>query len=123
MARKKPPIAPPEKVALYDAVIATNPDVVRKGAANVYTSLNGHMFSFLGRDGSLALRMSKSDREAFVEKFNTSPVISYGAVMKEYVAVPDDLFADTAALKEYFDQSYAHVSSLKPKPTTRKKKT
>ncbi len=52
----------------YDALVATHPDVERKGAATPYTSMNGHMFSFLTPDGTLALRLSAADREAFVEK-------------------------------------------------------
>ena len=47
----------------------------------------------------------------------------YGAVMPEYVAVPDDLLAKTAQLKKYFDQSVEYASSLRAKPTTKAKKT
>jgi hypothetical protein len=43
-AKKKRPI-PPEKIALYDKVVATISHVERKGAANPYTSVNGNMFS------------------------------------------------------------------------------
>jgi hypothetical protein len=46
----------------------------------------------------------------------------YGAVMKEYVEVPDALLAKTAHLKKFFDASFQYVSSLKPKPTTEKTK-
>ncbi len=42
--------------------------------------------------------------------------------MKEYVEVPSALLKKTKELKRYFDASYAYVGSLKPKPTTRKKK-
>jgi hypothetical protein len=34
-------------VDLYDKLIATNPKIERKGAANPYTSLNGNMFTLL----------------------------------------------------------------------------
>jgi hypothetical protein len=44
---KLAPGAPPEKVRLYEALIATLPGVERKGAALPYTSLNGNMFSIL----------------------------------------------------------------------------
>ena len=36
-----------------------------------YTSVNGHMFSFLTPDGSLALRLAAPDREAFIERYRT----------------------------------------------------
>ena len=41
--------------------------------------------------------------------------------MPEYVIVPDALLANTDELKRYFDMSYAYVSSLRPKATTKKK--
>jgi len=43
--------------------------------------------------------------------------------MKEYVEVPDALLRKTPELRKYFDQSYAYVGSLKPKPTTNKAAT
>ena len=46
MAKTATPV-PAEKLALYEKLVATNPDVARKGAKTPYTSLNGHMFSFL----------------------------------------------------------------------------
>ena len=117
---KPVPAVPAARLALYEKLVATNPAVQRKGAANPYTSLNGHMFSFLTKEGQLALRLSKEDREAFVARFKTKPCIQYGAVMKEYVIVPDSLLKKTREAKKYFDMSYAYVGSLKPKPTKRK---
>jgi hypothetical protein len=118
---KPAPNAPPDKVALYEKVVATNPRVQRKGATMPYTSLNGNMFSLLNKDGVLLLRLSDTEREAFVAKYKTKPVVMYGAVMPEYVAVPDELLAKTAELKKYFDASYAYATSLRPKPTTKAK--
>jgi TfoX/Sxy family transcriptional regulator of competence genes len=115
--------APADKVALYEKLVATNPKVKRKGAMMPYTSLNGNMFSLLNKEGVLLLRLSDEERAAFVAKFDTKPVVMYGAVMPEYVAVPDDLLAKTAQLKKYFDQSFDYVSSLRAKPTTKPKKT
>ncbi len=45
----------------------------------------------------------------------------HGTVMKEYVEVPDALLKKTRELKRVFDVSYAYVSALKPKPTTKKR--
>ena len=118
---KAVPAAPTEKVVLYEKLVATNPRVQRKGAAMPYTSLNGNMFSLLNKDGVLLLRLSEDDREAFVAKFKTKPVVMYGTVMPEYVAVPDELLAKTAQLKKYFDASFEYVSSLRDKPTTKSK--
>jgi len=109
-----------EKVALIEALTSTNPKIELKGDAMPYTSVNGHMFSVLTKDGMFALRLAEPDRIAFVAKYKTKPVVMYGATMHEYVDVPDALLAKTGELKKYFDASYTYVSSLKPKATTRK---
>ncbi|HVZ39774.1 MAG TPA: hypothetical protein VHI13_10890 [Candidatus Kapabacteria bacterium] len=111
-----------EKLALYEKLVATIPEVERKGATIPYTSVNGNMFSYLSKDGVLALRLPAEARDAFIEKYNTRLCEQYGVVQKEYVEVPDALLKKTAELKKYFAQSHAYVSALKPKPTTRKKK-
>jgi len=44
---KKPTSA--DKVALYEKLVGSNPDVELKGATVPYTSFNGHMFSYCPR--------------------------------------------------------------------------
>ncbi len=119
---KKVPTVPTDKLELYEKAIGKHPDIVRKGAANPYTSANGHMFSCFNKAGELAIRLSKEDREKFVQKYKTPPFESYGVIMKEYVLVLDKLLKNQKAFVAYLDQSYKYVTSLKPKPTTRKKK-
>jgi hypothetical protein len=113
--------APPDKLALYEKLVATNPKVKRQGATVPYTSLNGHMFSYLSKEGRLELRLPAGEREAFLKKYKAKLCEAYGKVQPEYVEVPDSLLFSTRELKKYFDLSYAYVSSLKPKPTTKKK--
>ncbi len=110
-------------LVLYETLIGTNPSVDRKGKTMPYTSLNGHMFSFLSKEGHVALRLPKEEREAFLEKYETQLSVQYGKVMKEYVEVPDDLLAKTEVLAPTFELSFAYVGSLKPKPTSKKKAT
>ncbi|MHA2211476.1 MAG: hypothetical protein ACXABV_20160 [Candidatus Thorarchaeota archaeon] len=112
-----------DKLELYEKLIATHPDIDRKGKTMPYTSHNGHMFSLLSKEGKLGLRLPKDEQEAFIEKFNTPPFEQYGAIMKEYVAVPDELLANTEELKKYLEISFVYVKTLKPKPTKRKKKS
>ena len=119
MSKKKIEI-PQEKLEAYDRLIAANPDIERKGVTNPYTSVNGHMFTHLSKTGTMGLRLPKEEREAFIEKYDTALYESYGAIMKEYVAVPDDLLQNRAELKPYLDMSYAYTKSLKPKPTKKK---
>lgn len=106
-----------EALEVYEKLVATNPNLKRKGNTMPYTSLNGHMFSFLTKEGVLALRLPAEAREKFIKNFKTELCVQYGRVMKEYVVVPDDLLRQTEHLKEYFDLSFEYVSSLKPKPT------
>ena len=112
---------PADKLALYEKLVMTNPKVQRKGDTVPYTSLNGHMFSYLAKNGKLALRLPPEEREAFLKKYKTKLFEAYGIVQKEYVEVPDSLLIKTSELKKFFDISFAYVRSLKPKPTTKSK--
>ncbi len=108
-------------LVLYDALIATKAAVERKGDTVPYTSLNGHMFSALHKDGTVALRLPERERAAFLQKYRTSLAAHYGVVQPEYVVVPDALLAKTRELAPYFAVSHAYVSAMKPKPTSKTK--
>jgi hypothetical protein len=108
------------KVDFYEKLIATNPKIERKGDANPYTSLNGHMFTLLHQSKTLAIRLPEDKRAEFLKKYKTTLFKAYGVVMKEYVAVPDSLLKNTKELQKYLELSYEYVKSLKPKPTKKK---
>ena len=120
MAAKKKSDAPAENVELYEKLIATNPNVERKGATHPYTSLNGNMFSYLHPSGSVALRLPPEGREGFLTKYKTTLFEAYGVIQKEYVTVPDSLLRKTDELRKYFDLSYQYAQTLKPKPSKKK---
>ncbi len=111
-----------DKVTLYNKLVASHTQAVRKGATIPYTSLNGNMYSYLSKDGFVALRLPETEREAFLKKYKTTLVLSYGIIQKEYVTVPDSLLKKTSELKPWLDLSYDYVSSLKAKPTKKAKK-
>jgi hypothetical protein len=111
---------PVERLELYDRLIATVPGIERRGASVPYTSLNGHMFSFLTGTGTLALRLPGGAREAFLDRYATTLHQAYGTVMKDWVSVPDALLADTDELAPHFQASHAYVAAQKPKPTKRR---
>jgi hypothetical protein len=108
---------PAEKVALYEKLLATRPEIERKGDTNPYTSLNGHMFTHLAPPGTLAIRLGPDDIVAFLRKYKTTLFESYGVVKKDWVVVPDALLKKTSELKPYFERSLEYVRSLKPKPS------
>ncbi len=117
MSLPKKGAVPPEKLELYEKVVATIPGIQRKGATHPYTSLNGHMFSCLHPPGSLALRLPENERERFLKRYKTTLFEANGIVQKEYVTVPDTLLKNTKELRQYFELSYQYVRTLKPKPS------
>jgi len=115
MTPKKTSKIPAATMELYEKLIATNPDIERKGDVHPYTSMNGHMFSYLDQTGTMGLRLPKDELEAFLKKYKTKLFVSYGVVKKDWATVPDYLLKNTKELKKYLQISYQHVQTLKPK--------
>ena len=116
---KPPNLVPGDKMDLYRLLLETRPDIQLKGARVRYTSLNGHMFTFISESGVLGIRLPRAEREAFLREHNTTLYEAHGTILKEYVTVPDELLKNTPQLKRYLDLSYEYVRTLKPKPQKR----
>lgn len=87
-----------------------------KGKNNLYTSHNGHMFSFFGKEDIVAVRLNKDDQKAFVEKYKTPyPVKQYGANMRDYVELPDELLKDTKTAAAYIKSGLEYIKTFPPK--------
>jgi len=99
----------------YDQLIASFPEIERKGKTMPYTSLNGHMFTFLAKDGNMGLRLSESDREVFLKEFKSSLMEQHGKVMKEFVVVTENLLSEKETIVSWIEKSVAYTASLKPK--------
>lgn len=106
---------PDELLKYYDQLIVTSKGIERKGATMQYTSLNGHMFSFLDKEFQFGLRLPAGVREEFLKKYNANIFEAHGTVLKEYVRVPGDVFKDTKKLIPYYLKSFEYIKSLKPK--------
>ena len=119
-AKKANPNISAETMASYEKLVAEFPGLERKGVGTPYTSVNTYMTSFLGADGSMALRLSPQARTEFLARYHTDLYVAYGVVMKEFVSVPPELLQNTQELKPYFELSLEYANSLKPNP--RKKK-
>jgi len=104
-----------KKPAFYDQLIATNSNFERKGKSMPFTSANGYMFSQLNKAGEIGIRLSKESGQKFMEEHNSGPFKAYGAVMKDYVLVPEHLLENMELLAAYMEESYQHVLSLEPK--------
>ena len=120
IVRKRGYQGPAAALDQYESLVATLLDVDLKGATMPYTSRHGHMFSFLDSSGSIALRLSRGDREEFLKTYQTVLLEQHGRIMKEYVAVPVALLRNTADLLPWFERSHAYVSAMPPKPPARK---
>jgi hypothetical protein len=107
---------PPDALERYAAVVEAAGEPV-KGAKNPYTSRNGHMYSFLDRDGAMALRLSEELADEFLARYESRPVMQYGSVMRGYVLIPDELLSDPEELGSWFAKAYDWIGTLEPKPT------
>lgn len=104
-----------KRLEIFDAIVAKCPDFERKGKSMIYTSANGHMFGLLNKAGEIGFRYSKEVQEKYIKEFNSDYYKSYGATMKGYVLIPDNMLNDIDKLAEYLNESYAYVMSLDPK--------
>ena len=104
-----------ERLALFDKLVAANPDFERKGKTMPYCSANGHMFALLNKDGDLGMRLSKEAGKAFMETHNTTGFRSHGANMRGYVLIPDAVLANFDLLSATLQAAYEYVLTLEPK--------
>lgn len=101
----------------YRAVVETSGNGEVKGAKNPYTSRNGHMFSFLDQEGTMALRLSPELEDEFRAHYESGPVTQYGRTMRGYSSIPSELLDDTEALRPWYDRSWHWIGTRKPNPT------
>lgn len=111
---------PPEKLKLFEMAVSLVPEMELKGKNMWYTSMNGNMYTYMGKEGILGIRLSKEDYHTFRETYGVGDLKSYGAVMREYVPIPDELFNHRETLRGWMEKSHAYAKTLKPKPTTKK---
>jgi hypothetical protein len=104
-----------EKLVLYDKLVAKCPRFERKGKTSPYTSANGYMFSQLNKVGELGIRFSKTVQQKYMQELNTTTFKSYGATMKGYVLVPEEMWNDLDTLANLLNESFDFVMSLEPK--------
>jgi len=104
-----------KNLEIYDALVTKCPRFERKGKTMPYTSANGYMFSLLNKNGELGIRFSKKVQENYLKAFNTTLYKSYGATMRGYVLIPDEMLIDLDTLAKYLNESYDYVMSLEPK--------
>lgn len=103
------------QLALYDHLVSMTEAFKRKGKTVPYTSSNGYMFSLLNKEGQFGIRLPKDLREQFLAQYESGPLLSHGATMREYVLVPDDLLARPDELFPFLMAGFEYVNTLPPK--------
>jgi hypothetical protein len=106
---------PADRLELYEILVASVDGVERKGAANPYTSRNGHMTSFIDKKGEVSIRLDEEGRQEFMERYDSGISVQYGSQMKEFVVVPDELLEQRDEIREWFVRSWEWVGTKEPK--------
>ncbi|NQY13612.1 MAG: hypothetical protein HRT81_07130 [Henriciella sp.] len=101
-------------IALYEAAIAASGKYPRKGKANPYTSANGHMFSQINKDDQLGIRLPKARQQDLLDSHGAGPFKSYGATMRDYVCLTEEMLGDPALITALLDEGFAFVSAMPP---------
>lgn len=121
-ARKPTSAAPEAETRLYAAAVAATEGCELKGATMPYTSINGNMYSFLGKNGVVAIRLGEAERVKLGQSGGEPYVHESGAAMKEYMSLPSSILADGKSAAGWLTRSLAFAATLKPKATARSKK-
>lgn len=101
-------------VALFEAAISAANQIERKGKANPYTSANGHMFSQINKDNQLGIRLPKPRQKELLDEYGAGPFKSYGATMRDYVCVTEEMLSDQALIISLLQEGLAFVSAMPP---------
>lgn len=103
-----------EKLKLYEKIVE-KAGIELKGKTMFYTSANGYMFSQLNKAGEIGIRLSKEDTLDFDSKYGAQLFKSYGAIMREYVLLSEDLLNDIDLTASFLRKGHEYVNSLPPK--------
>lgn len=104
-----------KRVALYDDLLSHTPEIERKGKTVPYTSDNGYMFSIVNKEGEIGIRLPKDFRQAHVDDLGDQIFKSHGAVMRDYVLLPESILENPEKFAFYIRESHKYVNSLEPK--------
>lgn len=101
-------------IALYEAAIAVSEKAERKGKTNPYTSTNGHMFSQINKDNEIGVRLPKPRQKELQEQYGAGSFKSYGATMRDYVCLTDEMLSAPGLLTRLLDEGFDFVAAMPP---------
>jgi TfoX/Sxy family transcriptional regulator of competence genes len=121
MAMKKWKPAPPDAAAAFSAATKRVVGLERRKMFGYdATFANNRMVAGLHEVG-MVLRLSDDDRERFTTKHEGQPFVVMGRVMREYVVVPESLYADTPTLTGWVKRGLAYAESMPAKAKAKKR--
>lgn len=101
-------------IKLYEKAIAATDRAERKGKANPYTSTNGHMFSQINKDDQIGVRLPKPRQKELLAQYGAGPFKSYGATMRDYVCLNDDMLREPGLLTRLLEEGFDFVAAMPP---------
>lgn len=104
-----------ERLELFDTIVSHSTYSERKGKKMIYCSSNGYMYFILNTAGEIGFRLSKADQKEFGYIYGFEPLMSYGATMKDYVKIPENLYTEVELLSKWLDKSHVYVNTLMSK--------
>lgn len=78
------------------------------------------MCSFVDAEATMALHLPPELETEFRAHFERGPVTQDGRTMQGYSSIPPELTDDVAALRGWFDRSWAWHGTLDPNPTKKR---
>jgi hypothetical protein len=105
----------PDILNHYGKAIAKVDGIELKGKSVPNTSINGHMTSFLDKDGIMGLRLAPGELATFLKEHHTELMDQHGRIMKEFAVVPAAVFNHLDLLVRYMKMSVTSTKALKPK--------
>src|SRR5438067_5149680 len=103
---------PEDKLRLYERLVDSVAGAEAKSNfGSGYTAINGNMYTMISKHGVVGIRLPEPERSEFIARYETELFRGDPAwpPSKELVAVPDDLLADTDALRPYLEVSFRYA--------------
>ena len=103
-----------EKLNIYDEIIR-NAKVLTEKVKKCFTPRERVYVFSIKKMGKIGIWWPTNEAQKLKEKYNTTGFKSYGALMKDYVLIPEELLKNTELMISYFSRSFKYVKSHEPK--------
>ena len=106
----------PELAKVLDAALIRFPCDKRPMFGSPVFWINRNMFAGIHED-NLFIRLSENDRKDLLKKYPSAKPFEplKGRIMKEYIVVPESLYADAKSFQEWLKRAHEYAASLPPK--------